>query len=223
MQGSNRDEGLFQLSLRFDARGNPVTAAQYPVLLKEFLGASRVAAVERQYPLSDHAMPLYALVAALSDSGMVTNNRIGLCNLDLANRLASPHIPVFSYEFADRTAPYPTPIYDAPRHLVGAAHTKELSYLFHQTELTPAQRKIADLMIGYWTNFAATGDPNGAGLPAWPTFKPQRPMVMKFEADGAAADTGFRARHKCDFWAEQGFANLSGPFPTPNASGADLR
>ena len=37
---------------------------------------------------------------------MVTNNRIGLCNLHLANQLVSPHVPLYAYVFADKTAPY---------------------------------------------------------------------------------------------------------------------
>lgn len=219
IQGSNRDEAAFQLAPRFDGRGNPVTAEQYPTVLKDFLGQSRVAAVMEQYPLSAYQTPTYALIAALSDAGMITNNRIGLCNLHLAAQIASPHVPMFTYEFADRTAPYPAPIWDAPGNLVAAAHTKELSYLFNLRELTPAQRKISDMMIGYWTNFATKGNPNGKGLPEWPVYKPTRQMVMKFESDGAAADADFYARHKCKFWAEQGFSSLAGPYPTPTASG----
>ncbi len=74
-------------------------------------------------------------------------------------------------------------------------------------------------MIGYWTNFAAKSNPNGKGLPAWPAFKPDRQMVMKFDSNTVGADTDFYARHKCEFWAEQGFGILSGPYPTPTASG----
>ena len=127
---------MFHLTPRYDGGGKPVTAEQYPTILAQFLGPSRVAAVQEQYPLANYASPLQALAAALTDSGTVSNNRVGLCNLHLANQLASPHVALYSYEFADRTAPYPAPIFNAPGNLPGAAHTKELSYLFHQSELT---------------------------------------------------------------------------------------
>jgi para-nitrobenzyl esterase len=219
LQGSNRVEGMFQLASLYDGRGNPVTPTQYPAILEEYFGKSRVAAIEKQYPLKHYPTPTYALIAALTDSGMVTNNCIGLCNLHLANQLAAPHVPLYSYEFADKTAPYPAPIFEAPGDLVGAAHTKELSYLFHQNELTPAQRKLSDIMIRYWTNFAATGDPNGKGLPNWPPYAASEPMVMRFDATRVSADTEFYTRYNCKFWAEQGFGLLSGPYPTSTASG----
>jgi para-nitrobenzyl esterase len=31
-------------------------------------------------------------------------------------------------------------------------------------------RKLSDMMLQYWVNFAAKGDPNGAGLPQWPSY-----------------------------------------------------
>ena len=74
-------------------------------------------------------------------------------------------------------------------------------------------------MIGYWTNFAATGDPNGKGLPTWPVYAPDRQSVMTFDANGASVDAEFHKRYKCGFWAEQGFGVLAGPYPTPVASG----
>jgi len=35
-------------------------------------------------------------------------------------------------------------------------------------------------MSSYWVNFAKTGDPNGPGLPEWPSFDENSPQVMNF-------------------------------------------
>ena len=59
----------------------------------------------------------------------------------------------------------------------GATHTAEISYVFNhpysngQLEWNDVDRKLADTMSSYWVNFATKGDPNGAGLPAWPQLK----------------------------------------------------
>ncbi len=223
MQGSNADEAMFSLTPRFDGKGTPMTAAQYPEVIRQVLGASRVAAVMAEYPLANYATPIDAASAVLTDSGMITNNRIGLCNLHLASQIASPHVPLYTYVFADRSAPYPLPIFGAPGQLPGAAHTKELSYLFNQNPITEQQRRISNAMIGYWTRFAASGDPNGPGLPVWPTYQPEGQMVMKFGATTVAADAGLYRDAHCKFWAEQGFGALSGPYPTSTQTGPDYK
>jgi para-nitrobenzyl esterase len=220
MQGGTTDEAMFSIGPRYDGAGNPVTAFQYPTLLEQYFGASRMQAIQEKYALSDYPTPSYALLAALSDSAVGGNNRTGACNVNLANQLFSLHTPLYAYEFGDKTAPYPAPIYNPPNgSLVGASHTDELSYLFDNAPLTPAQRHTADVMINYWTNFAATGDPNAKSLPNWPVYKPTEQNVMLFTANNIASDKEFAKRHKCKFWAEQGYNILAGPYPTPTATG----
>ena len=40
-------------------------------------------------------------------------------------------------------------------------------------------RRLADVVTTYWTSFAARGDPNGPGVPAWPVFDEQEELVMQ--------------------------------------------
>jgi para-nitrobenzyl esterase len=86
---------------------------------------------------------------------------------------------VFYYHFT-RSPPFPQGSVYAGW---GPSHYAELWYVFDHLDQEPwawsaADRKLADLMATYWTNFAKAGDPNGAGLPAWPDFTPHRGQVL---------------------------------------------
>ena len=72
--------------------------------------------------------------------------------------------------------------------MLGAHHAAELGYVFNvnlnimggQTiELDAIDQKLAETMIGYWSQFAKTGDPNSVGLPVWPAYEPDTKAYME--------------------------------------------
>ena len=78
---------------------------------------------------------------------------------------------VFYYSFQQQP---PFPI-GSVYHGWGASHFAELWYVFDHLEQAPwrwsmADRKLAEEISDYWTNFAKSGDPNGLRVPAWPAF-----------------------------------------------------
>ena len=68
--------------------------------------------------------------------------------------------------------------------------------------MTPAQRQLADQMIGYWANFAATGDRNRSGPPPFRVHDPV-PHVQRLAAPGPGTLEA-NAEHRCGFWASLG-------------------
>ena len=81
--------------------------------------------------------------------------------------------PAYVYYFDHRSALSPD----------GATHGAEMPYVFgnldpRQGTPTAAEATLSDRMMSYWVNFAKAGDPNGAGLPAWPVFTENAQQVM---------------------------------------------
>lgn len=81
--------------------------------------------------------------------------------------------------FWDHVLPGP----DAAQY--GAFHTGEVPYVMNTLDMcqgrdfTGADRKIADTMSSYWANFIRRGDPNGKGLPHWPTVRERPGTTME--------------------------------------------
>jgi para-nitrobenzyl esterase len=87
----------------------------------------------------------------------------------------------------------------APR---GASHSAEIQYAMGNLDLDkryawePADYDVSKTMQAFFVNFIKTGDPNGAGLPAWPAYKPgtgyQR---MRIDVKSQAEPEPHRARY----------------------------
>jgi para-nitrobenzyl esterase len=61
--------------------------------------------------------------------------------------------------------------------------------------LRPEDRALSDEMGQYWTNFAKTGDPNGAGLPRWPVYNAAGGwQVLHLDATPASKPDALRSR-----------------------------
>ena len=87
---------------------------------------------------------------------------------------------VFLYEFS-RASPYRP---GGRLYGLGAVHGAEMPYVFGHLDpqvgdWTDVDRRLSDVMVGYWTNFARTGDPNGQGLPNWRDFNMAQPSALQ--------------------------------------------
>jgi para-nitrobenzyl esterase len=190
LTGITRDEGTFFASLLLP--GLPPEA--YLDALTAHFGPNG-AAVAAEYPLSDHGGSAVQAAAAI-----MTDLDWAWAQQDEERRLGA-WMPVYAYEFLDRTAP-PIPEFPAGIEPL-ASHGAELAYLFDlpstDVSLTPAQLRLGNRMVDYWAAFAATGNPNTADLPRWP----RAPYVQGFDIGRHGIGPFDRATaHNFDFWNE---------------------
>jgi len=195
LSGGTRDEGN-GFGAALEASGH-LTEPAYQSLLADSFGAD-AARIATRYPAGDYPMPAAAW-------GAVVTDRAWACPTLQGNELLAQRTRTYAFEFADRTAPPLSPV--PPAFPLGAAHAHELAYLFdlggYHLLQTPAQERLADQMIGYWSNFARSGDPNGRTLPPWRAVRagdhPTYAQSLE-TATGFPGPVDLSARHHCDLW-----------------------
>ncbi len=191
LTGVTRDEGTLFSPPMFPG----LTEEGYRQTLGTHFGA-KAAAVAAAYPVAAHGTPVQAIGAVMSDLDWAWAQAA-------SDRRFAATVPVYAYEFLDRTAPaipeFPTGVEPL------AGHASELKYLFDfpydDRPLTAAQRRLGDGMIGYWSRFASTGDPNRFGLPLWRRVLPDAvtPYVQGLDVHRIGRiDRG--ELHNFDFW-----------------------
>jgi para-nitrobenzyl esterase len=89
---------------------------------------------------------------------------------------------VYLYRF-ERDLPYADGMQDH-----GAFHTGEVPYAYNNLKMSPrpwetVDYELAARMSDYWVNFAATGNPNGNGLPHWEACTPDNLKAMIFDTE----------------------------------------
>ena len=141
-----------------DLTKQPVTAASFEAAVRKQQGANADRVLEA-YPLT--SAPGVVLAAVGTDSGFACNAVPVVADL-------TKWVPTFAYEFRDETSP-PRPYMNVPPSFpIGAGHTSDVPYVWQSetvAPLTPTQMELARIMLGFWSNFAASGDPNGDPCP----------------------------------------------------------
>ncbi|MFJ9589051.1 carboxylesterase/lipase family protein [Streptomyces acidicola] len=194
LNGANKDEGRLFAFGQFDAGGTPLTAEQYPAVMRATFGER---ALER-YPLTSHPSPTLGFGAAMGDV-------LFACPALRLDDVLAARGPVYAYEFADRTSPP----FASLRNLgtdfdFGATHVNEVQYLFKHfgldTPLNAEQRVLSRQMIQYWGSFIRDGVPRAAGQPSPPDGRDSVLSLRTASAGGNVVSTTVHGEHQCNLW-----------------------
>ena len=137
----------------------------------------------REYgPAADSALALYPADDASARQSMIalrTDAWLGEPARATAALFAAAGAPVYLYRLArgapveDRSAAF------------GAFHGAELPFVFganpERWPYVDAERELGRLVRDYWVAFAASGDPNGPGRPAWPRHSAAEPSLLELD------------------------------------------
>ena len=117
--------------------------------------------------------------------------------------------PPLSHEFNDENASPAQALVPGLTFPLGAYHNGEIQYLFdagsffpsNSALFNPAQQQLSKAMVSYWTNFAATGDPNSPATPTWSPYDPSTDEFQLLIPPTPVVESTFATDHQCDsFW-----------------------
>ncbi len=179
--GSNADEGTL-----FHIGAIPVsTVDDLRAALGRRFPAASVDTILQLYPVASFASPDAALQRITGDFTIVCPTH------DSARRAAAAGLSVRMYEFG-----FPLPIPSLA--FLGATHGAEIAFVFDSVD-DPTQATLGEAVRGYWTRFAATGDPNGGGALDWPAFTTARDVRVSLDTQVTTVEN-FRS-DVCAFWS----------------------
>jgi hypothetical protein len=153
-----------------------------------------------KYPLASYPNP------SLAEIAMAQGQKS--CTARFMEQSWSKYVPVYAYEFQERTAPsYFQPV----SYPMRAFHTAELQYLFplfHGGQGTPhalnaEQERLSDTLVDYWTTFAKYGAPNAPAkteLPDWPRYLADKDNIQAIDLPGQKQVGGYGKMYDCEFW-----------------------
>jgi para-nitrobenzyl esterase len=161
MAGWNRDEGSYQRFLGTEQ----VSKENYLAKIRQLFGEATPEALKLFPGRSDEEVKRSA--ALLNTADFIA---LGTWKW-LEMQLQTGEAPVYRYEF-DQMPP-PSEKHEAEAGL--AYHSAEIEYVFGTLDWKkiawrPEDYELSEQMGAYWTNFAKTGNPNGAGRGAWPIY-----------------------------------------------------
>jgi para-nitrobenzyl esterase len=205
--GTTRDQGWDYVDRSFPAGLSP---AVYDATVESEFGIDDTPAILRMYPAGDFASPKQALARLTSDVE-------GVCEARRVARLVErTGTPVYVYSFERE------PTNGGPGVVV---HGRDTNFVFGNNfdrppyVLNTTDRALSDAMSAFWSNFAATGDPNdGRPTPiAWSQYRRYREeksalstyLVLDWPLRASA-----RLREKqCDFWLPSFLRSVVGSVP----------
>jgi para-nitrobenzyl esterase len=214
MGGNTSDERTFTSGITQYFSGEPMTAEDYIANVTDAYSgnagpggtppayppgtAERVLA---EYPLANYETPLLADNAAFTDAGACRSRHV--------HNLLSRQVPIYAYQFDYQDAPYYFPAMEGFVPL--AAHTIDIQFLFPlwhggilgvSHPLNADETELSDRLVAAWTNFARSGNPNGAGDSPWPRYVSDAGpyLSQNIPSSSTLTDPEFSASHNCDFW-----------------------
>lgn len=189
--GSNHDEGNAFLS------GLQITRAEYETVMGKIFG-DRAAEALALYPVAAGEDPVPVLSRMLTEIGFASTARFAAEQMSApagGGGGASP-APAYLYEFTRVPLKESNPL--------GAFHSVEIPYVFGNAglfsvlgTLEQTDYNLSAAIMGYWTRFAATGDPNGEGAPSWPAYLPATDLHLQLGDTIAVGGPGLY-KQACD-------------------------